>query len=124
MARKRRTLYDRDGTVVEQVVGVGEDVSDMKTSAPSAFSMDGNGGLIGKELSTADVFDTFAGYINPRIEITSAEDDGEGSKCLICGASTNKNIRKICFDCMRKYRDDIYTKMKSAILSGDKTIRF
>lgn len=128
MARKRRTLYDRDGTVVEQIVGVGvgDEVSVMKTSAsvPSVFSMDGDSTLTGKEFSTSDVFDTFVGYINPRIEIMIVDDDGEGNKCLICGADTNKNIRKICFDCMKKHRDDLYTKMKSAIISGDKEIRF
>lgn len=124
MARKRRTLYDRDGTIVEQVVGVGDEVSVMKASAPTVFSIGGDSVLTGKEFSTFDVFDTFVGYINPRIEITSVEDNGDGGTCLICGAFTNKNIRKICFDCMRKHRDSLYTKMKFAILSGEKTISF
>lgn len=120
MARKKRTIYDNDGTVVEQTIGIGEEVSVFKKTT----ELDSVDSIYGKEFDTSDILDSFIGYMNPRIDISSIEDDGEGSKCLICGTATNKNIRKICFECMKKYSNQLYPKMKNSIRNHENKIVF
>lgn len=120
MARKSRKIYDNDATVVEQTIGVSDSVSVQKHANPVASPA-----ISGHELRTEDVFDAFAGYLTPRLEVYEAPAPAdEEHKCLICGGWTNRRIRTICFDCMSKHLNTLYTGMKSAINSGDKTIQF
>lgn len=122
MARKKRTIYNNDGTVLEETMGVSENVSVIKNNSSKSYY----DGTPGKELDILDIFDAFAGYLTPRLEIDDNEFNSKGeceeTKCLICGASTNRAIRKICFDCMFSCRNCLYTKMKNALDTGNKKI--
>ncbi len=128
MAKRRKTIYSGDATVVEQVTNTNETVG--MSDDVSVFKMDTEQTLIGKTFYVDEVFDTFVSYIIPRLEVSElSKRDTETSEdssvvCMICGGHTSKPSRKICFPCMTKHRDALYKKLKTAILNGDKTLSF
>lgn len=128
MAKRRKTIYSGDATVVEQVTNDSEPVR--MSEDVSVFKMDTEQSLIGKTFYVDEVFDTFVSYIIPRLEVSElAKKDDETTEessvtCMICGGHTSKPSRKICFPCMTKHRDTLYKKLKTAILNGEKTISF
>lgn len=111
MSRNRRIIYNDDATIVEESITPKEEVSFVRESSyPRTEST--------KQLKVHDVVDSFAGYLVPRLEISSSD---EKSPCVICGGETSKGIRKICFDCMLKYRSELYNGLKQAIEDGKET---
>lgn len=112
MSRNRRIIYDNDATLVEETVTPKEEFS-VKRNAK-------NSPIINKEIQVMDVLDSFAGYLVPRLEIESEEEPGT---CSICGGLTSKKLRKICFNCMQKYKDELYSGFKNAINQKEDSFR-
>lgn len=111
MSRNRRIIYNDDATLVEESITPKEEV--FSTKVNSYPKSEG-----GKELKVHDVVDSFAGYLIPRLEIQSPN---EQEPCVICGGDTSKGIRKICFNCMLKYKNELYNGLKHAIENRKET---
>lgn len=101
---KRRKIFDSDGTTVEEVVSV---KPKKKPGLEVNTNVDSNEK---KNIKVEDVIDSFAGYLPSTVNFMP-KDDGE---CLICGQKTTSSMRKICFDCIKKYGEELYAKSKHA----------
>lgn len=96
MARKK--IYDSDATVV-----YAEPAKEMPTEDKVIVAEDIQVVAEPKRIKVSDIVSAFAGYTIPQINPMSM---GEGM-CVICGAETNSEIRTICFDCMKKYKNTL-----------------
>lgn len=103
---KRRKIFDEDATFVEEV-----EVITSPQNKPNQDETTHNR----KELSAADILDTFAGYLPVQANFMPAD----GGQCLICGQQTSGSMRKLCFDCLKSNGKELYRKAKKSLESGD-----
>lgn len=106
---KRRKIFDDGATVVEQV-----NTPSKKVETPIPSNIKARGSV--KLIKTEDVIDTFSGYLPAKVNFALKN----GGKCLICGADTSSELRKVCIPCLQKYGRTLYDRAKKAIEIGEK----
>lgn len=120
MATKKRKpvkIYEDDSVMVEQTFP-DDDVAVIRDEIMRDISRVSTD----KEEMTvdvSDVLDTFAGYMVQKVGMNDPE-NGSG-ECVLCGASTQYKLRKVCVPCLEKHRIELWQEAKTAIENGDRT---
>lgn len=104
--KKSHTIYDDDSVVVEYTEPSEEVIVTRSEESKRVSRTE-------KELDVDDVFDSFVGYLIPKLTLNNA--DGGSGECLLCGAKTQYSMRKICYECMVENKEKLYDKMKVAL---------
>lgn len=109
MARDRRVRYNQDATVITEGTNAADEVA-VKRNAP-----------IMREISVEDAIDTMAAYLLPKFKVE--KDSSNPGTCVFCGKETAYQMRHLCVDCMGSVSNDLYRRIKSAIVAGETEIK-
>lgn len=109
MARDRRVRYNQDATVITEGTNAADEIS-VERSAPAT-----------REISVNDAIDTMAAYLLPKFKVE--KDSSNPGTCLFCGKETAYQMRHLCVDCMGSVSNDLYRRIKSAIVAGETEIK-
>lgn len=105
---KRKNTYENDGITIEK----------QETTQPVAPAKQEYTQKRDVKFTVADVVDIFAGYLTPGVAVHS-DNDTQPGMCMLCGKTTTKAIRKVCYSCLEKHAAELYKKAKNAIEMGD-----
>lgn len=114
MERKRK-IYDGDAVSIEQSETPANSVSRETSSNTTTKSARRTAKKI-ERISIADVIDALAGYLPPQANFMQ---NGTEGTCVICGGGTSNEMRKICFECMKRDGKKICDSAKEAAENGD-----
>lgn len=105
MARdRRRVRYDEDAAMVTESMSVSDDISVEKHSGE------------GVTVLAADVLETYASYFAPpEFKPDVVKNNNDSGICVMCGNSTAFASRKICLECIKKYRNIMFDGAQQAI---------
>lgn len=118
---KKREAFDNGFLVIEKETTNNTTATNDETIMSMATDI--SGATIQKSISLLDYLDTALSYLTDPVQVIAVDKTQKGT-CLLCGAETNKPERKICINCFKTYKSDIYESYKDIKLNGSDTIEW